>query len=124
MTERPSLDCAADATMSVIGGRWKSTILCLLSRNGTLRFSELQRKITGISPRILSKQLKELERDGVVSRNETGEKPVKVEYSLTSKGKSLIPVLSAIAEWGLKYMYINVITIGNAEEKPVSERFA
>ncbi len=122
MTKQPRFDCAADATMSVIGGRWKSTIICLLNRNGTLRFSELQRKISGISPRILSKQLKELESDGIISRKETGDKPARVDYSLTSKGESLLPVLSAIAEWGLKNMFVDVIRIESEREKSLSDR--
>ena len=93
-------NCSIDAAMAVIEGRWKGTIICMLAMDGTLRFSELQRKIGEITSRILSKQLKELESDGMVTRTVVPEGKVKVEYSLTEKGRSIIPVLRSLAEWG------------------------
>ena len=102
-------NCSIDAAMSVIEGRWKGTIICMLAMDGTLRFSELQKKIGEITSRILSKQLKELESDGMVSRTVVPDGKVKVEYSLTDKGRSIIPVLRSLAEWGAQHQCIQII---------------
>ncbi len=107
----PRYDCAADATMSVIEGRWKTTILCLLVKHGTLRFSEIRKMIPPISPRILTKQLRELESDGIIDRNVTGDRLSKVEYSLTDRGRSLGPVLECLAEWGLENMLKEIVRL-------------
>ena len=102
-------NCAIDATMSVIEGRWKGTILCMLAINGPLRFSELQKSIGEITSRILTKQLKELEGDRMIRRNASTEGKIKVEYSLTDRGWSIIPVLKVIGEWGLNNQFVNII---------------
>ena len=102
-------NCSIDAAMSVIEGRWKGTIICMLAKDGTLRFSELQRKIGEITSRILSKQLKELEADGMITRKVIPEGKVKVEYTLTDKGRSIIPVLESLARWGAMHQCIQVI---------------
>lgn len=102
-------NCAIDATMSVIEGRWKGTILCMLAINGPMRFSELQKSIGEITSRILTKQLKELEGDKMIRRNASTEGKIKVEYSLTDRGWSIIPVLKVIGEWGLNNQFVNII---------------
>lgn len=102
-------NCAIDATMSVIEGRWKGTILCMLAINGPMRFSELQKSIGEITSRILTKQLKELEGDRMIRRNASTEGKIKVEYSLTDRGWSIIPVLKVIGEWGLNNQFVNII---------------
>ena len=102
-------NCSIDAAMSVIEGRWKGTIICMLAKDGTLRFSALQRKIGEITSRILSKQLKELESDGMVQRTVVPDGKVKVEYSLTEKGRSILPVLESLARWGAMHQCIQVI---------------
>lgn len=91
--------CAMDLTMSFIGGKWKTVVLWYL-RNAPKRFSELRRLIPGISEKMLSLQLRELEADGIVSRTVFPEVPPRVEYELTKEGKTLIPALDAIAAWG------------------------
>lgn len=92
--------CAMDITMDYIGGKWKSVVLWYL-KNETLRFSELKRKMPDITEKMLSIQLKALKRDGLINRDVFGEKPpIRVEYSLTEFGKTLIPTLDAIAKWG------------------------
>ena len=106
----PRMDCAVDATMSVIEGRWKTVILCKLYRNGPMRFNQLMKGIDGISPRILTKQLKEMEADGVVKRTSYPEIPPRVEYTVTEKGESLAPILKAMAEWGLENMFPNRVS--------------
>ena len=106
----PRMNCAVDATMSVIEGRWKTVILCKLYNNGPMRFNQLMKEIEGISPRILTKQLKEMESDGIVNRTSYPEIPPRVEYSISEKGLSLGPVLMAMADWGLKNMFSNKVT--------------
>lgn len=89
-------------TVSVIGGKWKMVIIYLLAENEQVRFNELKRQIGTITFKILSSQLKELEADGLVNRKEYPQVPPKVEYSLTDKAKTLLPVLEELCEWGVK----------------------
>lgn len=95
-----SYPCCTSLTMGIIGGKWKSVILYHLME-GTLRYSELRKKIEGITERTLSLQLKQLESDGIVKREVFAEeRPIKVQYSLTRFGKTLKPLLIMIAQWG------------------------
>lgn len=89
-------------TISVIGGKWKMLILYLLAENQTIRFNELKRKIGTITFKTLSSQLKELEADGMIIRKEYPQIPPKVEYSLTHKAETLLPVLEQLCDWGVK----------------------
>jgi DNA-binding HxlR family transcriptional regulator len=99
--------CAMDITMDYIGGKWKSVVLWYLKKD-KLRFAEIKKRIPDITEKMLSIQLKALEADGLIKRKVYGTKPpIKVEYSLTEFGQSLIPSLDAIAKWGR--------TIGEAE---------
>src|SRR5690349_23541415 len=92
--------CAMDITMDYIGGKWKAVVLWYL-KNGTHRFAELKKLIPDITEKMLSIQLKTLEEDGLINRKVYGTKPpIRVEYSLTEFGKTLIPALNAIAKWG------------------------
>ena len=91
--------CAMDVTMDYIGGKWKTIVLWYL-RDKTLRFGELKKQIPDITEKMLSLQLKKLEEDGLVKREVFAEVPLRVEYSLTEFGKSLKPVVEAIAKWG------------------------
>jgi DNA-binding HxlR family transcriptional regulator len=91
--------CAMDVTMDYIGGKWKTVVLWYL-RNKTLRFGELKKQIPDITEKMLSLQLKSLENDGLITRKVYPEVPLRVEYSMTEFGKSLLPVLDAIAKWG------------------------
>jgi DNA-binding HxlR family transcriptional regulator len=92
--------CCTSVTMGIIGGKWKSVILFHLIES-TLRYNELRSKIPNVTERTLSLQLKDLEEDGVIKRKVyTSKPPLKVEYSLTDFGKTLIPLLQSIAEWG------------------------
>lgn len=96
--------CSVEATLAVIGGRWKPIILFHLLQNEVLRFSELQRTIDGITQRMLAKQLRELEADEVIGRKVYAEVPPRVEYYLTDYGKTLEPMLLEMREWGAKHM--------------------
>lgn len=89
-------------TLSMIGGKWRLVILYWLVEYGTLRFNELQRKIGTITYKTLSVQLKEMETDGLIIRREYPQIPPKVEYSLSEKGRSLLPVMEAMCQWGME----------------------
>jgi DNA-binding HxlR family transcriptional regulator len=95
--------CFFELTLTVIGGKWKPIILYQLAREGIMRFSNLRREIPEVTERMLSKQLRELERDGLVHREIYKQVPPKVEYSLTKLGCSLIPILINMREWGVAY---------------------
>jgi len=91
--------CPVTATIELIGGKWKTIILYILS-NGTKRFGEIGVRIPGISRKVLTEQLRELENDGLVIRKEFREIPPKVEYSLSEAGKKLTPVFRELEIWG------------------------
>ncbi len=86
--------------MSLIGGKWKSVLLWHLFSEGTLRFSELRRRVPNVTQRTMTNQLRELEEDGLVHRQVYPQVPPKVEYSLTDLGRGLGPVLVALKSWG------------------------
>lgn len=89
-------------TVRLIGGKYKAVILWLIAAK-PLRFSELHEILPDATPRMLSKHLKELEEDGLINRTVVQKSPLKVEYSLTSVGMSLIPVIETMSEWGAAY---------------------
>ena len=94
-----TMGCGMAYTLNLIGGRWKPSILWKLT-TGTLRYSQLKNSLTNISERILVLQLRELEKDGLIERIVYREVPPKVEYTLTSLGESLKPVLQVLSDWG------------------------
>ena len=94
--------CPVETTLSLIGGKYKALILWHLSA-GTLRFSQLQKAVNA-TPRMLTLQLRELENDGLVSRTVYPEVPPRVEYAMTDLGRSLMPILTAIRDWGTEYL--------------------
>jgi DNA-binding HxlR family transcriptional regulator len=94
--------CGIDLTLAIIGGKWKASILWHLARQ-TMRFSELQRQFSDTTRKMLTQQLRELERDGLVHREVYPQVPPKVEYSLTAKGRTITPLLDSMCEWGTDY---------------------
>ncbi len=102
MAEKKSMtleDCPVTFTMRKIGGKWKPIILFLIS-NGENRFGKLQRGIEGISKQMLTKQLRELEADGILKRTIYAEIPPRVEYFITELGASLMPIIVCMKDWG------------------------
>lgn len=96
-------DCPVATTLEMIGGKYKALILWHLS-DGTLRFSQLQKRISHATPKMLTQQLRELESQNLIHREVYPAVPPRVEYSLTDLGASLLPILIAMRDWGAGYM--------------------
>ncbi|MEL6676595.1 MAG: helix-turn-helix domain-containing protein [Bacteroidota bacterium] len=96
-------ECPVTYCMSQIGGKWKPIILFLISK-GANRFGLLQKGIAGISKQMLTKQLRELEQDGILHREIFPEIPPRVEYTITPFGESLLPVIVSMRDWGIAHM--------------------
>jgi DNA-binding HxlR family transcriptional regulator len=94
--------CPVTTTLSVIGGKWKPIIMYII-REETKRFGEIKKLIPAITQKMLTQQLRELEEDGIIDRQVYPVVPPKVEYSLTAYGRSLTPILDAMAAWGRNY---------------------
>ncbi|MDF3285485.1 helix-turn-helix domain-containing protein [Gordonia sp. N1V] len=94
--------CPVEVSIAVLGGAWKMTIVKHLL-DGPLRYGELRRAVGPVTPRVLTRQLRELECDGIVRREAYPEVPPRVEYSLTDLGQALEPFVTALNEWGKKY---------------------
>ena len=92
--------CPVELTVDVIGGRWRTVLLSHL-KEGVHRYGELRRATPGISEKMLSQRLRELEADGLITRRDRGTVPPHVEYDLTDEGRSLTPVLQALYDWGV-----------------------
>ncbi|MCI8519998.1 MAG: helix-turn-helix transcriptional regulator [Clostridia bacterium] len=100
--------CPVEATLEIVGGKYKPLILWHLA-DKILRFNQLQKLIPSATPRMLTKQLRELEENGIIYREVYPVVPPKVEYSLTDLGKSFIPILSDMCDWGNAYLKANNI---------------
>jgi DNA-binding HxlR family transcriptional regulator len=100
--------CPLEFTLNIIGGKWKPLILWRLVNNKVMRYGEIKRSINKVTHKVLSNQLKDLENDGIISRREYPEIPPKVEYSLTEKGITLIPLLQDMVDWGNGNLNLNV----------------
>jgi DNA-binding HxlR family transcriptional regulator len=98
MTAKQS-NCPAEYTLALIGGRWKIPLIFHLM-SGVRRFSELSRALTGVSQKVLTQQLREMERNGLVERKVYAQVPPRVEYALTPLGRSLKPVVDTMCRWG------------------------
>ena len=98
--------CPVGITLDMIGGKYKALILWHLSEN-TLRFSQLKKMISGATPKMLTQQLRELESNALIHREVFPVIPPRVEYSLTELGKSLMPVLISMRDWGASYLRTN-----------------
>ena len=95
-------ECPVKLTVDMIGGKWKTLILYFL-KGGPQRTGSLQQHIVGVSKKMLTQQLKELEHDGLIERKDYHQVPPKVEYSLTAHGETLKPILAMMASWGSKH---------------------
>jgi DNA-binding HxlR family transcriptional regulator len=94
--------CPVEVAMAVLGGAWKLTAVKYLLQR-THRFGDLRRAVGPVTPRVLTRQLRELEADGIVTRTVYAQVPPRVEYSLTDRGRSLEPIVTALDAWGADY---------------------
>ena len=92
--------CPLNRSMELIGGKWKIMLLCVMDQEGQIRYGELKRKVFGITNTMLANSLKEMEETGLVERHQFNEMPVRVEYSLTDKARSIVPILLELKKWG------------------------
>ena len=92
--------CGLKRGIDIGGGKWKIMILCVIDNNEVVRYGELNRAVHGITNTMLAQSLKELENDGMILRTQYDEMPVRVEYTLTDKAKSMIPILLQLKKWG------------------------
>ena len=91
-------------TLSIISNKWKILIIYWLLRNEVMRYSELKRSLNGVTHKMLSLGLKQLEQDNIITRKQYDQIPPKVEYRISSKGRSLVPIISALCNWGTDNM--------------------
>ena len=96
-------NCPVEAALDLLGGKWKGVILYRLGQR-TMRFNELCRVLCKLSARVLTKQLRELEADGLVHREVFAEVPPRVEYSLTAKGEAALPIIQSLSMWGMEHV--------------------
>ncbi|KAJ49065.1 DNA-binding HxlR family transcriptional regulator [Clostridium tetanomorphum] len=95
--------CPLEYGLNVFGGKWKSRIICVLAEKQILRYSAIRKELSNITDAVLAATLKELIADGIVIRQQFNEIPPKVEYCLSDKGKSVIPILQSICRWSGAY---------------------
>jgi len=95
--------CPLEYGLDIFGGKWKSRIICVLAEKKVLRYSSLRKEMTNITDAVLATTLKELMADGIVQRQQFDEIPPKVEYCLTDKGRSVLPILQSICRWSGAY---------------------
>ncbi|QCX33192.1 helix-turn-helix transcriptional regulator [Caloramator sp. E03] len=100
--------CTFEITIDLIGGKWKPLIIWHLGTKGTLRFNELKKLLPSATQKMLTQQLRELEADKLINRKVYPQVPPKVEYSLTDIGKSLMPILNMMRDWGKEYHSLNL----------------
>lgn len=91
--------CPLEYGLKVFGGKWKSRVICVLNEKGVLRYSAIRKEMLNVTDAVLSSTLKELINDGLVARKQRDEIPPRVEYSLTDRGKSVVPILQNICKW-------------------------
>lgn len=96
-------NCCFELTMTVLSGKWKAIIVYHIAQADVMRFSEIRKSMDGITERMLTKQLRELEADGIITRHIYNQIPPKVEYRLTPIGEKLVPILNCMKEWGAEY---------------------
>lgn len=100
----PDIRCPLEYGLEIFGGKWKSRIICVLAAKKNLRYSQLRKEMANITDAVLATTLKELLQSGMIERRSYDEIPPRVEYSLSEKGKSVVPILQDICKWsGLFY---------------------
>ena len=97
--------CPLEYGLDIFGGKWKSRIICLLDEYEIMRYGEIRNELNNVTDTVLSVSLKEMQKDKIISRKQYNEIPQRVEYSLTAKGQSIIPILRSICRWAGEYHF-------------------
>lgn len=100
--EEGDYSCEKELTLAMFSGKWKLVILCHLAEHGAFRFNDLRRLLPTITHKVLTNQLRELAQDGLITRTEVSAKPLAVAYTITPLGRSLMPIVDAMKDWGAK----------------------
>lgn len=100
--------CPLEYGLDIFGGKWKSRIICVLAAHGTMRYSAVRKELSNITDAVLAAMLKEMIADGMLDRKQYDEIPPRVEYSLTDKGKSVLPIMQSICQWSKKYTLVDL----------------
>lgn len=95
--------CPLEYGLNIFGGKWKSRIICVLADKHTIRYNELYKELHNITDAVLAAALKEMLADGIIERKQYNETPLRVEYNLSIKGESVVPILKSICEWSGAY---------------------
>lgn len=111
MIKKQIYNCGFELTLELVGGKWKGLILWKLHEKGILRYGELSREIEGITQKMLTQQLKEMEENNLIIRTVYSQIPPKVEYSLSDYGKELSDIFIAMKDWGVRYGQDNSIEV-------------
>jgi DNA-binding HxlR family transcriptional regulator len=101
---KPDDGCPVQRAVDKLADKWKLQILLKLSHDGVIRFRELQRQLPGVSPKVLTNALRELERDGLITRTHYPEIPPRVEYRPSERSRSLLPILAQLQDWALEHL--------------------
>jgi len=120
MSKDTARECPCEVALRYIGGAWKILIVWHLAHRGKHRHAELKRRLPGITSKILTQQLREMERDGLVYRRVFAEVPPRVEYQLTALGESLRPVTDAMYAWGLEHGQRDTLDLPAAARAPLA----
>lgn len=112
--------CGIDAALDVVSGKWKGLVLWELHTHGTRRFAELRSALPGVSEKMLTQHLRQMEEDGLVHRKVYAEVPPKVEYSLTEAGTSLNEALRPLGEWGRERLHRDGLEVTDSSRSPAS----
>jgi DNA-binding HxlR family transcriptional regulator len=102
--QQPVAPCPIEPVVDLVFGRWTSHVLWTLVQSGRLRFTELQGHIPGITPKVLTERLRQLERDGLIARTYHREIPPRVEYEITALGQTLVPVFQTLTQWSEEHL--------------------
>ena len=98
--------CPIEYGLDIFGGKWKSRIICVIASNGIIRYNSIRKELNNVTDAVLAAMLKEMIADGIINRKQYDVIPPKVEYSLTEKGKSVLPILQHICQWSRNYTTI------------------
>jgi len=119
--KKQSIYCPIEYGLQVFGGKWKARVICVLNDKGTLRYNQLREEMPEITDGMLASTLKELMQENIVERKQYGEIPPRVEYSLTPKGESTLPILDIIRKWSMEQFKIEAKGNLEAAQKRLEE---